>query len=61
MEQSFSDRSRIARLEQIVHDHDSRMQFLEGLMDRVMALNEIVVQLLQRQAGDDAHNGQEEE
>ena len=48
---------RIQRLEQIVRDHDSRMTLLEGLMTRAIALNELVVQLLQRQAGDDAHNG----
>ena len=57
MAQPQDDQTRIARLEQIVRDHDSRMTLLEDLMTRAIALNELVVQLLQRQTGDDAHNG----
>lgn len=48
---------RIGRLEAFALQHAERMQLLEGLMTRVMALNEIVVQLLQRQEGGDAQNG----
>lgn len=48
---------RIQRLEASMLQHDARIQLLEGLMARVMALHEIVVQLLQRQAGDDTQNG----
>lgn len=48
---------RIRRLETIVTDHETRMQELAAMMGRVIALNELVGQLLQRQAGDDAHNG----
>lgn len=48
---------RIRRLETIVTDHDTRMQELAAMMGRVIALNELVVQLLQRQNDSDAHNG----
>lgn len=49
---------RITRLEAVLLTHDARMQTLEDLMVRQIALSELVVQLLQRQAGGDAHNGQ---
>ena len=48
---------RIRRLEAAMLQHDARIQLLEGLMTRVLALTDIVVQLLQRQTGDDAPNG----
>ena len=57
MEQPQDDHARIARLEQIVRDHDSRMTFLEDLMARVITLTEIVTQLLQRQQDDTDTNG----
>lgn len=49
--------NRISRLEQITLDHESRMKFLEGLMDRVVSLNEVVIELLQRQQEGNAGNG----
>ena len=49
--------ARIRRLEIAAINHVDRMEFLEGLMARVITLNEIVVELLQRQRGDDAANG----
>lgn len=49
---------RIQRLEAVLLTHEARMQSLEAMMARVIALNELVVQLLQRQAGNDAQNGQ---
>jgi hypothetical protein len=48
---------RIQRLEAVLLTHEARMQSLEDMMARVIALNELVVQLLQRQEGD-THNGQ---
>lgn len=57
MAEPQDDRTRIERLEQIVRDHDSRMAFLEGLMARMIALEEVVVQLLQRRQDDTDTNG----
>lgn len=57
MEQPQDDRTRIQRLEQIVRDHDSRMALLEGLMARMIALEEVVVQLLQRRQDETDTNG----
>ena len=57
MEQPQDDRTRIARLEQMSLDHGSRIALLEDLMVRVIALQEVVVQLLQRQQGDTDTNG----
>lgn len=57
MAEPQDDRSRIERLEQIVRDHDSRMAFLEGLMARMIALEEVVVQLLQRREEETDENG----
>ena len=48
---------RIRRLEASMLQHAERIRLLEDLMTRAIALNELVVQLLQRQAGDDAQNG----
>ena len=57
MEQPQDDRTRIARLEQMSLDHGSRIALLEDLMARVIALQAVVVQLLQRQQGDTDANG----
>ena len=43
--------------EERLQQHAERIRLLEDLMTRVMALNEIVVQLLQRQAGETDDNG----
>lgn len=43
--------------EERLQQHAERIRLLEDLMARAIALNELVVQLLQRQSGDDAHNG----
>lgn len=59
MEQPQDDRTRIERLEAIVQGHDARMDFLEGLMARMIALEEVVVQLLQRREEDTDTNGAE--
>lgn len=59
MEQPQDDRTRIERLEQMSLDHGSRITLLEDLMVRVIALQEVVVQLLQRQQDDTDTNGAE--
>lgn len=59
MEQPQDDRERIERLEQMSLEHGSRITLLEDLMVRVIALQEIVVQLLQRREGDTDDNGAE--
>jgi len=43
--------------EERVQQHAARMAFLEDLMARVVAMQEIVVELLQRQRRDDDTNG----
>ena len=43
--------------EERLQQHAERIRLLEDLMTRVMVLSELVVQLLQRQAGGDARNG----
>jgi len=48
---------RIRRLEDAVGNHETRMAFLEGLMARVIAMQEVVVALLQRREADDEPNG----
>jgi hypothetical protein len=48
---------RIRRLEEAAVNHQSRIAFLEDLMARVVALQAIVVDLLQRQRRDDEANG----
>jgi len=48
---------RIRRLEDAQIDHAERISILEWLTARVIALTDVVVQLLQRQRGDDAANG----
>lgn len=57
MEQPLDDLTRIQRLEAIVQGHDARMAFLEGLMARMIALQEVVIQLLQRQQDETEDNG----
>ena len=47
---------RIGRLEAVLLTHEARMQSLEDMMARVIALSDLVVQLLQRDHGD-AQNG----
>jgi hypothetical protein len=48
---------RIRRLEDSRLEHGERIRILEVMMERVITLTDIVVQLLQRQQGDDAGNG----
>jgi len=48
---------RIRRLEDARLEHAERISILEGLTARVIALTDVVVQMLQRQRGDDAANG----
>lgn len=43
--------------EERLQQHEARIKFLEDLMARVIAMNEIVVDLLQRQRGTDEANG----
>jgi hypothetical protein len=43
--------------EERLQHHEERLRFLENLMARVVALQEIVVDLLQRQRRDDEANG----
>lgn len=52
----MADEDRTSKLEQITLDHESRIKLLEDLMARVVSLNEIVIQLLQRRE-DDSSNG----
>ena len=57
MAEPDDDRTRIARLEQQSLEHASRITLLEDLMTRVIALQEVVVQLLQRREEDTDTNG----
>lgn len=43
--------------EERLQHHEERIKLLEDLMARVVALQEIVVNLLQRQQRDDTENG----
>jgi hypothetical protein len=40
-----------------LQQHEARIRFLDDLMARVIVLNEVVVELLQRQRRDDEANG----
>jgi hypothetical protein len=43
--------------EERLRQHEERIKLLEDLMVRIVMLNEIVVDLLQRQRGEDTTNG----
>jgi hypothetical protein len=43
--------------EERLQQHEERIKFLEDLMARVVAMQEVVVELLQRQRRDDEANG----
>jgi hypothetical protein len=57
MEQPQDDNARFQSLEQMARDHAARILFLEDLMARVITLQEVVVQLLQRREEDTDDNG----
>ena len=57
MAEPQDDRPRLQSLEQMARDHAARILFLEDLMARVIALQEVVVQLLQRRQDDTDDNG----
>lgn len=48
---------RIRRIEESIANHEENIQLLRGLMERVVMLNEVVVDLLQRQSNNDEENG----
>jgi len=48
---------RIRRLEDARLEHAERLRILEAMMAQVIALTDIVVELLQRQRRDDEANG----